>query len=326
MEHWPGVQVPLPAVSPMKVSLVDGCFLDFDPEDARCGGRRPRTVPDELYLRQARDLDLGDPEAIHAFASEFGPLGQPGWTELPLHALRNTPLPVEISVIQQSVLDRFEDPGVRAAHTAATRNLLPTERRRNADPTWTSRLFLHVNEVALHARVLRDATSLWAFLRNALTEDELTSGWQNPLIRPLPATVPDADYRARYQLVTILNAGLRPFQVHIRTPATAEEAAAPSYLWLGGHGSGDYGLYSVLCLQLANHIAEDAPLLRCSAEDCRRLFVRKLDPRYRKPGRRLRSPRSAAYCSNTCEDRQTQRNYREGRRKREAATEGSERP
>ena len=73
-------------------------------------------------------------------------------------------------------------------------------------------------------------------------------------------------------------------------------------------------LYGVCCLQLYNHIVEEAPYKECANETCRRLFVRQRGRaehgQYRTIG--------VKYCSRDCARAQAQREHR--RRKRNAQT------
>jgi hypothetical protein len=98
------------------------------------------------------------------------------------------------------------------------------------------------------------------------------------------------------------------------SPLEVVHFEAVGYGFTGETRSGVYGseipLYSICCLELFNHIAEDADYLTCANETCGRLFVRQR-------GRALHGQhrtRGVKYCSSSCARAQAQRGYR--RRKR----------
>ena len=70
-------------------------------------------------------------------------------------------------------------------------------------------------------------------------------------------------------------------------------------------------LYVATCLQLFNLMVEDLPVRHCASETCRRAFYRQIG---RAEHGQYRTEGVVRYCSPSCANTQTQREYR--RRKR----------
>lgn len=100
-----------------------------------------------------------------------------------------------------------------------------------------------------------------------------------------------------------LNEGLAAFHVRVERPFSGVDVV---------QGIPHPGLYSVMCLQLANHLAEAAVVRHCLG--CGKPFVRQLggahSGQYRTEG--------VMYCTAKCARAQAQREYR--RRKKEGST------
>jgi len=120
-----------------------------------------------------------------------------------------------------------------------------------------------VQSVRTHALCLRDAVRLWQLQTHQISMDELTETWEMKAIDEQPPADPD---EALTVLADILNAGLRPFHAGLRVIAPNKDEV------VGRHDITN--VYSVMCLQLFNHIVENAVYMRCHNETCGRLFVR----------------------------------------------------
>ena len=116
------------------------------------------------------------------------------------------------------------------------------------------------------------------------------------IMLPMRATDPRED--AAGLLALGLNAALTHFHVRV-IPKLPEPRWAPII-----------NVYQAMCLQLANHIAENAVYLKCAAEDCDKLFVR--TEGYSRYGFHRLSGHK--YCSELCANRQAQREYRRRQR------------
>jgi hypothetical protein len=106
--------------------------------------------------------------------------------------------------------------------------------------------------------------------------------------------------------VDLINLGLQEFQVRVERPIV-DANGAPVV-----DGAPRPDLYDILCLQLANHIAEEATFRRCENEACGQVFFRqrgRAGPagQYRTEG--------VMYCSKSCAHSQAQRALRRRNRK-----------
>ena len=160
-----------------------------------------------------------------------------------------------------------------------------------------------VASVQAHLRCIRDAVRLYEVQTAQMTLEELESTWE---LDELGVACPTDGPAVDRLLAVIVNQGLLPFQVGIRLVGIDDEP------WQVGLTAPD--IYSCLCLQLFNHIAEEAIYLTCHNERCGRLFVRQ-QGRSEKGGHRTTG---VMYCSDYCARAQGQRELR----KRKAAARG----
>ena len=164
-------------------------------------------------------------------------------------------------------------------------------------------LFQSLVSVQAHLRSIRDAARLYKVQTAQMTLEELKENWElGEMEVECPADATEVDR----MLAVIVNQGLLPFQVGIRLVGSDAEP------WEVGLTAPD--IYSCLCLQLFNHIAEEAIYLTCHNERCGRLFVRQ-QGRSEKGGHRTTG---VMYCSDYCARAQGQRELR----KRKAAAKG----
>jgi hypothetical protein len=108
--------------------------------------------------------------------------------------------------------------------------------------------------------------------------------------------------------VRSMNQGLKAFTVRVEIPVNLKATDFSSTL-----GVPRPDLYSALCLQLANHIAEGATVRRCQNETCSDMFVRQ------QGGARHGQYRTVGvmYCSTYCGNAQWQREHRRKKRSQE---------
>ena len=263
-------------VPDLVVPLVEanGHFLDFGfrgPEGAVEASRRRVAVPDELYLREFLDLDADDPAAVLAFCAAYGPVGAFDLSDLP------RPFRMPIAFVYEEVYEGRNPPdgsaikGHIGSHT--------------------------VENVAAFQCGVRIMVSLWRCLTGEVSIGEIDklvveAGGPSLLFEKRGGL--SRELSVAFELRAYLNQGLAPYHVRL-------EVGDGSAWGIGGHN-----VYNAMCLQLANHIAENARYRPCAAEDCGNLFVR--TEGYSRYGQnRLRGNK---YCSQRCANRQAQRDYR----------------
>ena len=106
-----------------------------------------------------------------------------------------------------------------------------------------------------------------------------------------------------------IRSGLVPFHPEVRIGQNEDDPGL-AMPYGGGHG-----FYFICCLELFNHMAENATYKVCANDACGRLFVRQ-------EGRAVHGQhrtRGIKYCSSECARAQAQRAYR--RRKRADGTQ-----
>jgi hypothetical protein len=292
---WPDARLPHPQLGEWRrpYRLEDGVLV---PNEQRNEASRrhsaaadPQRILDvgEIYLELAR-LDLDDEEAIVDFASRFRTLGvrhedfaayaqYPGFDEIVRPALARS-WPVET----------WDEPGLRLEES--------------------------LEEFRFGARCIRDLVGAWAFLAGDVDEPQWVSlpyplgmfgpeeleAYEERGLTPTPET------QAATLLERFLTPALTPFQ--------------PRVLFGDWGADVDLGmsavipLYSVCCLELYNHIAEQAHYRRCGNLKCQRLFVRQ---RGRSEHEQHRT-HGVLYCSKWCANAEMQRRNRERQRAKKA--------
>jgi hypothetical protein len=246
----------------------------------------------ETYLELV-NLDLADEQAILRFVRRFGVLG-----------------------VAHEHFSLFRSlPGLTAAVLPTLAAAWPTERfnqtaqayldSRGDGPSAT--LVETLEEFRFGARVLRD-----------LVTATRISNHDQPLETIRWESVPEqamSDYRANLAdygvtldpqgeatelfLRSLLTDGLRPFQPRV---IYAEQEPVDELT--------DAPLYAICCLELFNHLIENAHVKVCANENCRRRFVRQRG-RAEQGQHRIRGVK---FCSNHCARAQAQREYRRRRR------------
>lgn len=267
---WPGATVPVPRITVQEsVTLEDREFLLFS------GGSEFIEIPDELYLRELRELDLGSVDEILEFSKKYGQLGSPDWYDL----INGNPLNPELSEIDKHV------------------------KRKKKLVKEVNRVF-HIDEFVLHAALLRDMTRAWEMHTGQLSfqsfKEKLENNWLLLGNKNKETAV--------ISLFHTLNNGLYPFRVRVEARVKSDIPAPPELL---NFGAPIPSLYSVLCLQLANHINEEAEYKSCQNETCGRLFVRQRG--FAKFGQY--KTEGVSYCAPLCARAQAQRALRRRQKK-----------
>lgn len=272
---WPGAGASVPPVKVLDVQLVDGQWLEYSPPG------RAVALPEELYLRQALDVDVDDPEAIAAFVATYGRLD----------------VPVKRAHGEYWSLLPYDDAGVALRAAVANR-----ARELGRGESWDYRHFSHVEEVRAHLRELRNCVSIWdEYTRSDGMPDIERLAWEGS---DRPANAPSAIDR----LTDALSAGLRPFQLHLEWSSGEHGMVQPLTV-------ASPNVYSAMCLQLFNHIVENTGYHECANETCGRRFVRQQGRAQYGQHRTM----NVSFCSASCAKAQMQREYRRREKNKEAA-------
>ncbi|MCL4310713.1 MAG: hypothetical protein M0Z32_00170 [Actinomycetota bacterium] len=272
---WPESKVSVPAAYVFPVWLCQDEFLIFEnrPGD-------PVVLPDELYLRELKELDLHDPKAILDFSRKYGRFG---WTDWELDRDSSNDINSDLLELLKTQAQAF------------TRNV-PIQ-------YLDSELIAvrQVDEFIFYAAMLRDMTRAWQLYKRQLSlEDffnEMESDWLKPLLEQAKPHKGE-DWILLLLLGNLLNRGLKAFQVRLEIDFNIDNAFPV--------GQPVPDLFSLLCLQLANHINENATYKPCGNETCKNVFVRQ---RGRASGKRYRL-KGVDYCDYACAKSQAQRDLR----------------
>ena len=309
---WPGTVLAVPKVARWGVRLSeDRATLGFTlPEGARFAEQAPHThVPDELYLREFAELDATSPEAARDFCAHYGPVGRVVWT------LGYTP----------------DYPGHTDFYGDLTfewgRTLSPW-RKSFLGKAGDSMMIRPVTDVAVYQHVLKCMVAFWRTLKGDLDAAELARELTEALPpEPLDRWSPTA--RRRRAAAGFAASGCRPAssargrsagrpgRLALQRP---QRGAAPFHVRFdpseGGRPGPEVDIYAAMCLQLGNHITENATYRRCQNESCDRLFVRQRGRSV--PARRDHRTEGVIYCSAACARTQSSREWRRRKRGQES--------
>lgn len=237
----------------------------------------------EIYLKLASPaLDLADPEAILAFVNEYGILG-----------VRY----LDFAALKTRFVARTRITALRRA--AARGRKLGSPDGFNEAAVWgdgideTGFSFAPwgetIAEFRFAAEHLRDLVAARRIETGELKSSEVdwrTVEREQVEFDPMPANF----------LAASVNVGLPPGAIGLYVGE-----AHPEVTWAGAAS-----LYSICCLELFNHVAENATYRTCANETCRRLFVRQ-EGRAEFAQHRMKGVR---FCSERCKGVQKQREYR----------------
>jgi hypothetical protein len=260
----------------------------------------------EVYL-ELEGLDLEDEEAILVFVNRFGLLGlsSDGFA-----AIRSLPWYADALAALSS-----STPGFNVQpqpYFGGTRMITVAET---------------LEEFRLAAQILRDLRLAYDVVRDGRGNEmqwKSTTAFADAFSARELEIAPDL-YAVRSEpqpgavvatfFERTLTAGLESF--HPRVSVTAPQHR-PDHGWLSG---ATVPFYATCCLELYNHIAEDAIYRRCENPTCGRLFVRQKGRSDAGQHRR----EGVKYCSNHCARAVAQRKYRERKRGSEDSGRSSRR-
>jgi hypothetical protein len=321
---WPGVVVPPPS-HPIRweyrLNEEHEALLPIHDRPAR----QEPAASGEIYLDLV-EVDLDDSQAILDFVNTHGTLGirEASYSRSSFHLPYGGEEELHASRVRagQAMVDEFrdkwespEDPD----HSTPWAELP----REWTDPSLAA--FHDDGEVETlaefrhGARLMRDALTAWRFIRGDLAAEEVD--WESEatdLKGRAHVPVSAEDY-----LTNLFEFVLVPFHPGI-TFLEAEEDDDPNdtprFRVKPGSGDARQGLdlFPICCLELYNHMVEQAEYRICANETCGRLFVRQEGRAHY--GQRRRS--GVMYCSASCARAQAQRAYR---RRRAADTQSKPR-
>jgi hypothetical protein len=291
LTHWPGRPVVPPDVLVPQVRLVDDDVLLFGTNDY-VSDTQQVALPDEAYLREFCTLDSTDLNAVLSFCERYGPVGWSDHSDLPGEVIENMYFRTDDTYHLPHPWDMVEDE-LRRGDLRDDLHKILAENVAKPLPFKSIRRVQRASEIRLYHGVFLDLVELWQTVLEGRDAEGLQDNWHTDYWDPPRgegSSIRSADPVSK--LVRGLNPALSAFHVRLEEGDDSEPV-------LGN-------VYAVLCLQLANHIAERATYRRCAATGCGQLFVRQ-----RGPDRdRHRTRGVLHFCSDDCANRQAQSNHR----------------
>jgi len=308
MTLWPGTPVPVPKLRVPQARMLASDIIVFgrepDGPDEATQEIRLVELPAEFYVREFMALDASKAEAAEAFCRLYGPVGRMGLTDLPPNQSFDArrpegrcflPEPWRSLELAEMRMGAAGDVEMRGRVLQPFRATLALAQQAGLTE-FTD--FHPLSQAGLYQDVLHDMICIWRYFSEDWGEERLALELR--VFVTVEGHTSDATRAA--QLAEGLNRALTPFTVRLEERTAADEGVSTS----------EVNVYQAMCLQLANHIAENAAYHRCANEPCGRLFVRQRGGA--KFGQYHTS--SVLYCSPQCARAQAARVLR--RRKRAA--------
>jgi hypothetical protein len=293
---WPPSRLPVPRVFRPRIDAIDGEVLVLELPSAAASD--VVTIPEELFLRELLDIDLGDVGSISEFTAQFGLLlysrareigsgsaAQRFWSpRRDLEQIRR-----DLTEELRSEMTRLKAAGTseesaRRAGRPIVALLLSVQAQLESG-RGPGAISVHADDFRLLAAEYRDLARIW--LDTAMGASVHREKWESPHLEP-PEDPPAF-------LSTRLDGDLRRFTPRL---FPAKDAGV-------GRLEETWSLDAALAAQLFNDIVEPPAYRRCALEDCGRVFAR---ARGRSERGRHRS--DAKFCSKSCADLAMKRRQR----------------
>lgn len=243
----------------------------------------------DLYLHGPDQFDPADAESVAAFVRRYGWVEPPKWHEV---ADYNIDVPLLRPAFVQAARDA--DAALKAERSRHPREWV--EVISDVEDTFLEDPL----QVGLTLGLVRELTTLYLLLIGKLAHEEAVAQLAGGIVDP---GILDDENGPGRELSVLLGVGLRPFHVAV------DFSSVDGPPWIE-----PYDLFNVLCLSLANDIADDADFKRCANETCGRWFTRHrgraTQGKYHMTG--------VKYCSVECARAQKQREYRRRQRQKGA--------
>lgn len=306
---WPGVPLPLPLTYRVPCRLDEQFGVIVPCPEGQYGEdwlEESVTLDGETYLRLAA-LDLDDSQAILGFVNQFGVLG--AWE-----------LYVALTDMAFAIANLFRPQLNLDAEKARSHHALAVDHARTgAGDQWPSDV-LRISftetlaEFRFAARCLIDLTTAWRLYKEGAPDEEVE--WLSPDLsdEELIGEFPEILFTR-----VLSEVFLRPFNPYLwfhwepwrqskmlfdHPPGKQGVTVAPRREPVGGRAR----LFSILALELFNHIVENAEYRLCGNETCKRkVFVRQQGTARQGQHR----SKGVQYCSYDCAHAVAQRRYRQ---------------
>lgn len=308
---WPPAPLPLPTASKVE--------YEFDSENgvllprslsalAKPSSFESVALSGETYLR-LNEVDLDDPMAILAFASEYGLLGG---CDAYLRVIENV-RPYLLKQMYEPALDYTLEREAKWRSLSQGDFTSLGRDAQNAALAFTETL----NEFRFAARCIRDLTSAWNMFREGTDPKAMT--WVSPsYIESLYVGNDDFPISLYFW---VFPAFMRPFSPHLEfywtdlppdtrrfPPRTSSSRITVEPLRVTRQAD----LVEICALELFNHIIGNTEYRVCANDRCQRTFVHQ----HGRAQKGQRRSRGVLYCTPECARATAQREYR--RRKRAA--------